>query len=38
MSGDLEALPLYAGMAVDHASSILPASEIVAAFFEAHSE
>jgi nitronate monooxygenase len=34
MSGNVEALPLYAGLSVDHASGILPAAEIVAAFVE----
>jgi nitronate monooxygenase len=33
MSGDMEALPLYAGLGVDHASRIVPASAIIAAFF-----
>jgi nitronate monooxygenase len=38
MSGDLEALPLYAGLSVDHASGIAPASAIIAAFFDEQSQ
>jgi nitronate monooxygenase len=38
MSGNVEALPLYAGMGVEHATDVIPASEIIAAFFGRHGE